>query len=92
MWMQSIWMIISILIRHRAKIFRTDASFARYGGGFSNKADWRRSNVNILIKKIHETIREAKPWVKFGISPFGIYRNEKTDPSGKQNQWAPKLR
>ena len=46
---------------------------ARYGGGFSNKADWRRSNVNVLIKKIHETVREVKPWVKFGVSPFGIY-------------------
>ena len=54
--------------------FPDDASFARYGGGFSNKADWRRSNVNVLIKKIHETVRELKPWVKFGVSPFGIYR------------------
>ncbi|MGG6547435.1 UNVERIFIED_CONTAM: family 10 glycosylhydrolase, partial [Prevotella sp. 15_C9] len=56
--------------------FPDDASFARYGGGFSNKADWRRSNVNVLIKKIHETVRELKPWVKFGVSPFGIYRNQ----------------
>ena len=60
--------------------FPDDASFARYGGGFTNRADWRRSNVNILIQKIHETIRGLKPWVKFGISPFGIYRNEKNDP------------
>ena len=64
--------------------FPDDASFARYGGGFSNKADWRRSNVNVLIKKIHETVREVKPWVKFGVSPFGIYRNEKSDPLGSK--------
>ena len=44
--------------------------------------DWRRSNVNVLIKKLHETIRAVKPWVKFGISPFGIYRNQKSDPLG----------
>ena len=62
--------------------FPDDASFARYGKGFSNKADWRRSNVNILIKKIHETIRGVKPWVKFGVSPFGIYRNQSSDPLG----------
>ena len=62
--------------------FPDDASFARYGGGFTNKADWRRSNVNVLIKKLHETIRGIKPWVKFGISPFGIYRNQKSDPLG----------
>lgn len=62
--------------------FPDNASFARYGGGFTNKADWRRSNVNVLIKKLHETIRGVKPWVKFGISPFGIYRNQKSDPLG----------
>ena len=65
--------------------FPDDASFARYGGGFTNRADWRRSNVNILIQKIHETIRGLKPWVKFGISPFGIYRNEKNDPLGSKS-------
>ena len=64
--------------------FPDDAGFARYGGGFTNRADWRRSNVNILIQKIHETIRGLKPWVKFGISPFGIYRNEKNDPLGSK--------
>jgi uncharacterized lipoprotein YddW (UPF0748 family) len=36
----------------------------------------------VLIKKLHETIRGIKPWVKFGISPFGIYRNQKSDPLG----------
>ena len=66
--------------------FPDDASFARYGGGFTNRADWRRSNVNILIQKIHETIRGLKPWVKFGISPFGIYRNEKNDPLGSKTK------
>lgn len=66
--------------------FPDDASFARYGGGFSNKADWRRSNVNVLIKKIHETVREIKPWVKFGVSPFGIYRNESSDPLGSKTK------
>lgn len=38
--------------------------------------------MNVLIKKLHETIRGIKPWVKFGISPFGIYRNQKSDPLG----------
>lgn len=66
--------------------FPDDASYARYGGGFTNKADWRRSNVNVLIKKIHETVREIKPWVKFGISPFGIYRNESSDPLGSKTK------
>ena len=62
--------------------FPDNVSFAAYGRGFTNKADWRRDNVNVLIKEIHETVRQCKPWVKFGVSPFGIYRNKKSDPNG----------
>ena len=43
--------------------------------GFTDIADWRRDNVNLLIRDIHDMVRRVKPWVKFGISPFGIYRN-----------------
>lgn len=66
------------------KDFPDNLSFARYGMGFSNKKDWRRDNVNVLVKKIHEIIREDKPWIKFGVSPFGIYRNKKNDPNGSE--------
>ena len=62
--------------------FPDNISFAQYGKGYANKNDWRRDNVNILIKEIHQTVRECKPWVKFGVSPFGIYRNQKSDPNG----------
>lgn len=64
--------------------FPDQTSFAGYGRGFRNKADWRRDNVNILIKELHETIHQCKPWVKFGVSPFGIYRNKKSDPNGSE--------
>ena len=66
--------------------FPDSVSFARYGGGFDNIGDWRRSNVNLLIRKIHETIRGLKPWVKFGVSPFGIYRNQSSDPLGSKTR------
>ena len=62
------------------------ASFAQYGRGYSNKADWRRDNVNRLVKEIHETVHTAKPWVKFGVSPFGIYRNKKSDVNGSNTR------
>ncbi|MDR0973416.1 MAG: family 10 glycosylhydrolase [Prevotellaceae bacterium] len=62
--------------------FPDDASYERFGTGFATKGDWRRSNVNQLIRQIHETIRATKPWVKFGISPFGVYRNQSSDPMG----------
>ena len=48
--------------------------------GFDNIADWRRDNVNVFIKQLSDTIHSIKPWVKFGVSPFGIYRNEKSAP------------
>jgi uncharacterized lipoprotein YddW (UPF0748 family) len=57
-------------------------TFAQYGRGYDNINDWRRDNVSQLIRALHETIRHCKPWVKFGISPFGIYRNQKNDPKG----------
>lgn len=43
-------------------------------GGTLSRPDWRRGNVNKFIKRIHEEIKAEKPWVKFGISPFGIWK------------------
>ena len=65
--------------------FPDDISFAAYGRGFRNRDDWRRDNVNVLIKEIHETVRACKPWVKFGVSPFGIYRNKKRNLLGNRS-------
>lgn len=43
-------------------------------GGNLSKADWRRVNVNLIVKRIYQEIKTVKPWVKFGISPFGIWK------------------
>lgn len=61
--------------------FPDENSYARYGNGM-DRGDWRRENVNALIKELHKIIKSRKPWVRFGISPFGIYRNQKSDPDG----------
>ena len=53
-----------------------DASFAKYNNGMTDRAEWRRQNVNRFIAQLHDSIHAAKPWVKFGISPFGIYHNQ----------------
>ncbi len=55
--------------------------FSKFNNGFRDIADWRRDNVNVFIKQLYETIRKVKPWVKFGVSPFGIYRNNKNGVS-----------
>ena len=49
-----------------------------------NRNDWRRKNVDLLIEQLHNTIKQEKPWVRFGVSPFGIYRNQRTDPKGSK--------
>jgi uncharacterized lipoprotein YddW (UPF0748 family) len=59
-----------------------DATFAAYNRGFTNKADWRRDNINLLVREFGEKVKATKPWVKFGISPFGIWRNQSADPLG----------
>ena len=59
-----------------------EAIYRLYGKGFRNIGDWRRNNVNLFIKQFYETVHIAKPWVKVGISPFGIYRNRKSDANG----------
>ena len=55
--------------------FPDDPSWNRYlaGGGQLLKADWRRENVNTLVRRINESVHAAKPWVKVGVSPFGIW-------------------
>lgn len=62
--------------------FPDDAAFKQHGAGFATKADWRRDNVNKLVKEMNQRVKELKPWVKFGISPFGIWRNRTTDSLG----------
>lgn len=65
----------------KGKVFPDASSFAKYGKGMK-RDQWRRHNVDMLIKEVHEKIISIKPWVRFGISPFGIYRNKKSSPEG----------
>ena len=70
--------------------FHDDASFVKYGDsqGFEywQKGDWRRHNVETLIHAVNDTIKAIKPWVRFGISPFGIHRNKKDTPDGSGSE------
>ena len=59
--------------------FPDDKTFKQHPRGFTDKAAWRRNNVDLIIKELHDTIHTIKPWVEFGISPFGVWRNNSTD-------------
>lgn len=64
--------------------YNDDATYAADPRGFPNttagRADWRRDNINMLIRRVYDTVRFLKPWVKFGVSPSGIYRSS-TNPA-----------
>ena len=68
------------------KDFPDSRSFEQYGrpDGYTpeRRGDWRRSNVNQMVWMLSRTIRDTKPWVRFGVSPFGIYRNRESDRKG----------
>lgn len=69
----------------KGRDFPDAASYRRYGNGM-DKDDWRRSNCDSLIYLLHQTIAAINPTVKFGISPFGVWRNKKDDPEGSNTQ------
>jgi uncharacterized lipoprotein YddW (UPF0748 family) len=62
--------------------FDDAATYAQYGAGFSNLQDWRRNNIDLLIHELSQKMHAIKPWIKFGISPFAVWRNKATDPEG----------
>ena len=63
--------------------FPDEEAYLATGDGM-DKGDWRRANVDKLIKALHEVLVSTKPWVRFGISPFGIWRNQSSDPRGSK--------
>ncbi len=68
------------------KDFPDEDTFQKYNRGFSNKGDWRRDNVNRIVARIHQMLLETKPWVQFGVSPFGVWRNKAKDERGSETK------
>ncbi len=66
--------------------FPDDAQFNANPKGFANKADWRRHHVDETISILSAAIKEVNPKIKFGVSPFGVWRNNNIDPSGSNTK------
>ncbi|MEC5165606.1 uncharacterized lipoprotein YddW (UPF0748 family) [Flavobacterium sp. PL11] len=62
--------------------FPDEQAFIKEHRQFKDKDDWRRDNVDLIIKQIRDTINANKPEVEFGISPFGVWRNKSKDLDG----------
>ncbi|MET9699063.1 family 10 glycosylhydrolase [Streptomyces sp. NPDC006529] len=62
--------------------FDDDDAFAEHGSGFGSRAEWRRDNIDTLVREMAAGIAAARPGVRFGVSPFAVWRNQADDPLG----------
>lgn len=62
--------------------FGDDASYAAHKGSFTNRDDWRRDNVNQLVKALGEHIHAIDPGLSYGISPSGVWADKSSLPEG----------
>lgn len=68
--------------------FEDSVSFSLHSRGYKPEAkmEWRRENVNLVIEALRDTIKSVKPYVKFGISPYAVWRNLREDPRGSDTK------
>ncbi|HUR11800.1 MAG TPA: family 10 glycosylhydrolase [Flavitalea sp.] len=71
--------------RIAGKEFPDSESYEKYGNGM-NREDWRRSNVDSVIRLLSIAIKEENSHCRFGISPFGVWRNIQSDPEGSDTR------
>ncbi|NCB62603.1 MAG: hypothetical protein EOM52_03160, partial [Clostridia bacterium] len=62
--------------------FNDAATFAKYGGGYSSIGDWRRDNVNALIRDLDTRLHACDGAISFGVSPSGVWRDKRNDERG----------
>lgn len=62
--------------------FDDEETYAEHGGDFEDKGDWRRHNIDLLVRGMKESLAEREKPLPFGVSPFGVWRNKETDPEG----------
>ncbi len=70
----------------KGEVFNDSASFAMDNPEHLSRDNWRRRNVTAVIRAVSDSIKAVKPWVQFGISPFGVWRNQKDDPRGSKTR------
>jgi uncharacterized lipoprotein YddW (UPF0748 family)/N-acetylmuramoyl-L-alanine amidase len=66
--------------------FNDAVTYEKYKGNFQNKDDWRRNNIDNLVKSTYDTVKSIKPQVQFGISPFAIWSNKDRNQEGSNTK------
>ncbi|MGV9565681.1 glycoside hydrolase family 10 protein [Streptomyces sp. NPDC003480] len=67
-------------------VFDDDEAYAAYGGGFASRAAWRRHNIDLLVRETATRVHALRPTARFGVSPFGVWRNAENDPRGSHTR------
>ncbi|MEU9302337.1 family 10 glycosylhydrolase [Streptomyces sp. NPDC048269] len=62
--------------------FDDDDAYEEHGADFRSRADWRRHNTDTLVSEMSARLRQLRPAVRFGVSPFAVWRNADRDPLG----------
>lgn len=68
--------------RIAGEAFPDSLSFLQYGSPMADIGDWRRDNVTRFIRELRDSLLRVAPQVQLGISPFGVWRNDRDDPRG----------
>ncbi|MFF9130816.1 MULTISPECIES: glycoside hydrolase family 10 protein [unclassified Streptomyces] len=66
--------------------FDDDEAYDTYGGGHPSRAAWRRHNIDSLIREMGARTKALRPTTRFGVSPFGVWRNSSTDTRGSDTR------
>ncbi|MNO21756.1 hypothetical protein D3C76_115320 [compost metagenome] len=67
--------------------FNDDSTFQTYNPmRLNNKGDWRRDNINDFVQKLGNRIHQEEPGLSYGISPFGVWRNQASDVTGSNTK------
>ena len=70
----------------RGEVFHDSLSYTYHRLPDQSLEDWRRSNIDSLVQNTHKVVKSKKPWVQLGISPFGVWKNNTTDPRGSDTK------
>lgn len=68
--------------------FADEETFSKFGEGYEDMGDWRRDNVNSMIKLVYDTVKGADQDCLFGVAPFGIWKNGYGGESGSETRGA----
>ena len=66
--------------------FDDSQTFALYKGEMEDINAWRRHNIDRFIEQLSDSLKQIKPYIKFGVSPVGIWRNKTQDPRGSNTR------